>query len=232
MKVYVFKTTDFGKTWKSIATDAIKGYAHVVREDLVKPDLLFVGTEFGLFVSINGGAQWAQFTGNLPPVAVRDLVIHPREHDLVLATHGRGILIIDDNRDATDSLHALLRDHGFSCASALDGPSGLQSFETFAPDVVLLDIGLPGLDGYAVARRIRSSTDGNRCLIVALTGYGQERDRERSAQAGIDAHLVKPVELDQLLAVIRTTSSFEPKSPRSAPSTSGRAGLDRATSTS
>ena len=96
MKVYVYKTTDFGKTWKSIATDAIKGYAHVIREDRVNRDLLFVGTEFGLFVSIDGGAQWAQFTGNVPPVAVRDIAIHPRDHDLILATHGRGILIIDD----------------------------------------------------------------------------------------------------------------------------------------
>ena len=96
MMPYVFKTTDFGKTWKALATDAIKGYAHVVREDRVNRDLLFAGTEFGLFVSIDGGAQWAQFTGNLPPVAVRDIAIHPREHDLILATHGRGVLIIDD----------------------------------------------------------------------------------------------------------------------------------------
>ncbi|MEK6300749.1 MAG: glycosyl hydrolase [Acidobacteriota bacterium] len=96
MKVYVYKTTDFGKTWKSIATDSVKGHAHVIREDRVNRDLLFVGTEFGLFVSIDGAAQWAQFTGNVPPVSVRDIAIHPRDHDLILATHGRGILIIDD----------------------------------------------------------------------------------------------------------------------------------------
>jgi photosystem II stability/assembly factor-like uncharacterized protein len=96
MKVYVFKTTDFGKTWKALASDAISGYAHVIREDRVNRNLLFLGTEFGLFVSIDGGEQWAQFTGNLPPVAVRDVLIHPRDHDLILATHGRGILIIDD----------------------------------------------------------------------------------------------------------------------------------------
>lgn len=96
MKTYVFKTADFGKSWKPITTDAIKGYAHVVREDLVKSDLIFVGTELGLFVTVDSGAQWAQFTGKLPNVGVRDIAIHPREHDLILATHGRGILIVDD----------------------------------------------------------------------------------------------------------------------------------------
>ncbi|MEN3333197.1 MAG: hypothetical protein V7641_2562 [Blastocatellia bacterium] len=96
MKVYVFKTTDFGKTWRGLATDALSGYAHVIREDRVNRDLLFLGTEFGLFVSIDGGAQWAQFTGNLPPVAVRDIQVHARDNDLLLATHGRGILIVDD----------------------------------------------------------------------------------------------------------------------------------------
>jgi len=96
MKTYVYKTTDFGATWTPIATDSMKGYAHVVREDLVKPDLLFAGTELGLFLSIDGGKQWAQFTGNLPNVAVRDLAIHPRESDLIIATHGRGVYIVDD----------------------------------------------------------------------------------------------------------------------------------------
>jgi len=96
MKTYVYKTTDGGKTWKAIATEAIKGYAHVIREDLANPNLLFVGTEFGLFVSVDGGEQWAQFTGNLPNVSVRDIAIHRRESDLILATHGRGIMIIDD----------------------------------------------------------------------------------------------------------------------------------------
>jgi photosystem II stability/assembly factor-like uncharacterized protein len=96
MKTYVYKTTDFGVTWTSIATPAIKSYAHVVREDPVKPDLLFAGTEFGLFMTVDGGRQWAQFTGNLPSVAVRDLAIHPRESDLLIATHGRGVYIVDD----------------------------------------------------------------------------------------------------------------------------------------
>jgi hypothetical protein len=96
MKTYVYRTADFGKTWKPLATDALAGYAHVVRQDLENPDLLFVGTETGLFVSVDGGSRWARFTGGLPRVAVRDIAIHPRESDLILATHGRGVYIVDD----------------------------------------------------------------------------------------------------------------------------------------
>ena len=101
MAPYVFKTTDYGKTWTPLVTPqdpkSVRGYAHVIKEDLVKPDLLFLGTEFGLWVSIDGGKGWAQFKGNhFPAVAVRDLAIQPRDNELVLATHGRGIWIIDD----------------------------------------------------------------------------------------------------------------------------------------
>jgi photosystem II stability/assembly factor-like uncharacterized protein len=96
MKTYVYRTADYGKTWISLSTSELNGYAHVVREDVVNKNLLFVGTEFGLFLSIDDGAHWAQFKGSLPNVAVRDLAIHPRESDLLVATHGRGIYILDD----------------------------------------------------------------------------------------------------------------------------------------
>ncbi len=96
MTPYVYRTADLGRTWQSIATDSIRGYVHTVRQDPVKPGLLFVGTEFGLFISLDEGRHWARFKENLPQVAVRDIVVHPRESDLVLATHGRGIYIIDD----------------------------------------------------------------------------------------------------------------------------------------
>ena len=96
LKTYIYRTRDFGKTWQALATADLHGYAHVIREDLVKPNLLFLGTEFGLFISIDGGADWAQFTGGLPNVSVRDIAIHPRDADLILATHGRGIYILDD----------------------------------------------------------------------------------------------------------------------------------------
>jgi len=96
MNVYVYKTTDFGKTWQSMATDEDKGYAHVNKQDFVNPDLLFVGTEFGLFITVDGGEQWAQFTGQLPNAPVMDIAIHPLDNDVILATHGRGIYIVDD----------------------------------------------------------------------------------------------------------------------------------------
>ena len=101
MAPYVFVTTDFGKSWSPLATakDAkgVRGYAHVIREDTVDPQLLFLGTEFGLWISVDGGAHWAQFKGGeLPAVAVRDLAVQPRDGDLVVATHGRGIWVVDD----------------------------------------------------------------------------------------------------------------------------------------
>jgi photosystem II stability/assembly factor-like uncharacterized protein len=99
MRPYAYKTTDFGKTWSPlVAPDSpVRGYAHVVKEDLVDRDLLFLGTELGLWVSLDGGKQWAHYKGgDLPSVAVRDLAIHPRDDDLVIATHGRGIWIVDD----------------------------------------------------------------------------------------------------------------------------------------
>jgi photosystem II stability/assembly factor-like uncharacterized protein len=99
MRPYAYKSTDYGKTWKSLieAGSPVRGYAHVIRQDLVNPNLLFLGTEFGLWISLDGGAQWSRYKGgDFPAVAVRDLAIHPRDNDLVIATHGRGIWIIDD----------------------------------------------------------------------------------------------------------------------------------------
>lgn len=95
-KTYVFKTTDLGATWTSLVTADVEGHAYVIRQDLKNPNLLFLGTEFGLYVSIDGGKKWSRFENNLPKVAVHDMVIHPREDALVIATHGRGIFIVDD----------------------------------------------------------------------------------------------------------------------------------------
>ncbi|HVS01327.1 MAG TPA: glycosyl hydrolase [Thermoanaerobaculia bacterium] len=95
---YLFRTTDHGASWQPLVggESAVEGYAFSVRQDLERPDLLFLGTELGLWVSIDGGGRWARFAGRLPRVAVHDMVIHPEADDLVLATHGRGIWILDD----------------------------------------------------------------------------------------------------------------------------------------
>jgi len=101
MAPYIYKTTDYGKTWHALVSPkadlGLHGYVHVIKEDTVKPDLLYAGTEFGLWISNDGGAHWAQFKGaDFPAVAVRDLAIQDRDASLVLATHGRGIWVIDD----------------------------------------------------------------------------------------------------------------------------------------
>ncbi len=96
MTVYVYRTGDFGQRWQSVSSDDIEGFAHVVVQDPVNHDLLFLGTELGLYVTLDGGRRWARFKGDLPKVPVRDLDIHPREHDLIIGTHGRGIYILDD----------------------------------------------------------------------------------------------------------------------------------------
>ncbi len=114
----------------------------------------------------------------------------------------RRILVVDDNRDAADSLSLLLRVLGHQVSTAYDGPSALERSREAGPEVVLLDIGLPGMDGYEVARRLRSDFDSNALLIVAMTGYGQEADRHRAIGAGFDVHLVKPVELEVLCELL------------------------------
>jgi photosystem II stability/assembly factor-like uncharacterized protein len=97
MTPWVFRTTDFGKSWTRLATAGVRGYAHVIREDSKEKKLLFLGTELGLWISVDGGGKWAEFKGgDFPSVAVRDLQVHGRDGDLVLATHGRGIWIVDD----------------------------------------------------------------------------------------------------------------------------------------
>ncbi len=108
------------------------------------------------------------------------------------------VLLVDDNVDAVESLAMLLRLWGHEVVTAHDGPQAIQAADSRPPDVALLDIGLPGMDGYELARRLRGKPGGAGLLIVALTGWGQEEDRRRTQEAGFDHHLVKPVELDAL----------------------------------
>jgi CheY-like chemotaxis protein len=115
---------------------------------------------------------------------------------------GRRILVVDDNRDAAASLAMLLQLTGNETETAFDGPAALDVAAAFKPDVVLLDIGLPGLNGYEVARRMRQEPWGKAVKLIAITGWGQLEDRQRSHEAGFDDHMVKPVDHDLLAKIL------------------------------
>jgi PAS domain S-box-containing protein len=122
----------------------------------------------------------------------------------------RRILVVDDNQDAANSLaRYLMRVAGHEVEVAYDGPGALGLAQTFRPDVVLLDIGLPGMSGYEVAERLRERPETGEARLIALTGWGQEDDRRRSRSAGIDVHLVKPVDLDAILSLLAGPASGE-----------------------
>lgn len=113
------------------------------------------------------------------------------------------LLVVDDNVDAANSLAMLLRRlGGHSVRTVYDGASALQTAREFRPDVVLLDIGMPRLDGYAVARELRTIPETADVVIIAVTGYGRSTDREQSVAAGIDLHLIKPIDTNLLLSYL------------------------------
>jgi CheY-like chemotaxis protein len=113
-------------------------------------------------------------------------------------TAGMRVLVVEDNRDAADSLRLLLALYGYEVAVAYCGHDGVRAAERHRPDVVLCDIGLPGLDGYAVARKLRQNPSTAKARLIAVTAYGRDEDRRRSQEAGFERHLVKPVEPDDL----------------------------------
>ncbi len=112
------------------------------------------------------------------------------------------ILVVEDDPDNAASLALLLDLYGFAVRVAPDGLAALDAAQADSPDVILLDIGLPQLDGWEVARRLAARSAWKRPLLIAVTGYSRDSDRRRSAQAGIDLHLAKPIEPDQLLEVL------------------------------
>jgi CheY-like chemotaxis protein len=124
------------------------------------------------------------------------------------------MLVVDDNADSLESTAMLLGMLGHHVATAVDGLDAVRQAEAFRPDVILMDLGLPKLDGHGATRQIRQQPWGSSMVIVAVTGWGQESDRARSKEAGCDAHLVKPIEvadLEHLLASLppRQTASTE-----------------------
>ncbi|MBV8741102.1 MAG: PAS domain-containing protein, partial [Sinobacteraceae bacterium] len=112
------------------------------------------------------------------------------------------ILIVDDNHDAADSLALLLQVEGHETQCSYSGAAAIEAFSSYEPSIVLLDIGLPGIDGYEVARQMRAKSGGTRVKIIALTGYGQPEDRERALQAGFDDHIVKPISAAAMSAAL------------------------------
>jgi CheY-like chemotaxis protein len=129
----------------------------------------------------------------------------------------RRVVIADDNRDGADSLTLVVQAFGCDVRTAYDGAGAVREAEAFRPHVVFLDLGMPGMDGLEAARRIRALPDGDRLLLVAVTGWGQERDRQSTKDAGFDAHVVKPADpfaLRTLIARAPTDAGAATGSPR------------------
>lgn len=159
-----------------------------------------------------GPNQGSEFTVRLP-LASRGAPADDAPSGEFATLKGRRVLIVDDNIDAADSLAVLLELKGHECQTAYDGHCVLEVARAFLPEVVLLDLGLPGLSGFEVARRLRAEL-GTALLLVAVTGQGQPEDRERAHDAGFDHHLLKPVDiktLDRLLAGENTRELVTPR---------------------
>lgn len=146
-----------------------------------------------------GVGKGSTFTVTFPLALNAEVVTRP-EQERIDKPMSRRILVVEDNDDGREALRMLLEATGQIVATAADGPSGLTAFNSFRPDIALLDVGLPGMTGYELASIIRKSENSS-CTLIALTGYGQPGDKERSREAGFDHHLVKPVEIDQLLSI-------------------------------
>ena len=149
-----------------------------------------------------GENKGAQFTLRLPLLKTPAQPIGTAAEATARPMLAKRILVVDDNVDAATTLQLLLKSLGHEACAVFDGQQALSTALEFRPDVVLLDIGMPGLDGYEVARRLRALKRGEPLRIIAVTGWGQEADRTRSREAGFDVHLVKPVDPRLLTSVI------------------------------
>lgn len=168
-------------------------------------------------VASAGLGRGAEFTVRLPLAAGAQQSgrgeVSQRDNVVSLFNSEHPVLIVDDNQDATEALATLLRYHGYPVTVALNGEAALRAIEEVRPAVILLDIGLPDMSGTDVARHVRNRADGDKVRIIAITGWGQEVDRTRTRAAGIDWHLVKPVDPDELLALLATDASSKIGAP-------------------
>jgi signal transduction histidine kinase/ActR/RegA family two-component response regulator len=159
-----------------------------------------------LHASSAGLGMGSEFVVTLPVVleqtqrTPQEEVVAPQP---VVSANLRKVLVVDDNIDAADTLDALLRMDGFSVATVYDGVAAVAQARATQPDVVVMDIGMPGMDGYDAARLIRQQPDGDKILLIALTGWGQSNDRKRASEAGFDHHLVKPVDYELLMKCLQ-----------------------------
>ncbi len=149
-----------------------------------------------------GPGRGSRFILRLPTAAARSEGEPDGPGPSVPEVVPRRILVVDDNRDAADSLRTLLAGCGHRVVAVYDGEQALRAARDLAPEVVLLDLGMPAPDGYATARRLRRQPGGGRLTLVALTGWGQDADRQRTREAGFDHHLVKPAGIEQLHALL------------------------------
>jgi PAS domain S-box-containing protein len=158
-------------------------------------------------VHSDGPGKGSEFTVRLPldtrptpaPAPARPATQAPAQ-----PPQAHRVLVVDDNKDGAESLALMLRLWGHQASLAFDGPGALTAVETYRPEAVFLDIGLPGMDGYQVAKCLRQRRGFDGMVLVALTGYGQDEDRRRSSEAGFNYHLVKPVDLDALETILQT----------------------------
>lgn len=149
-----------------------------------------------------GPGQGSAFVVRLPLLREAPAAAAAVEHTAATTSQRPRVLLIDDNQDIADSLQMLLQAHDYPVAVAYDGESGVQMALDFQPEVVLLDLGLPDISGHDVCRRIRQQAGGADRFVVAATGWGTRQDREKSREAGFDEHLVKPVTIKRLLAML------------------------------
>jgi CheY-like chemotaxis protein len=149
--------------------------------------------------------QGSTFSVRLPMVSAPGLL--PPVQVVQNAAVSRRVLLVDDNLDTANSMARLLKRAGHLVEVAHDGPQALEKAAQHVPEVVLLDIGLPGMDGFEVARRMRKAPGGENAMIIAVTGYGQPEDRRRALGAGCHHHLVKPVDIDELKRLIQQGTS-------------------------
>ena len=154
-------------------------------------------------VTSAGPGKGSTFTVHLPLLQVDAPSPHRPEVELVQASGTRHrILVVDDNEDAALSLALLLEHYGHDVDIAHDGEQGVEKARSGEPDIVFLDLGMPRMNGIEAAKRLRSLPSGDDMLIVALTGWGQEKDQQRTRDAGFDRHLLKPVDPNALSKVL------------------------------